>query len=68
MNVTDSLREKSSSPVGPHVVAVDGHEVVEAGSLEQCGVERVVGVVMAEHHVGHVSRRDAECLEGVQDG
>jgi hypothetical protein len=46
---------------------VDRPDVVDAGVLEQRDVHGVVGVVVAQDHVGDPVGLQAECPEGIQD-
>ena len=54
-------------PVEPSVALVDRPVIVNARVAEERGVDRVIGVVMAEHHVGDVLRRRAVRLERGQE-
>ena len=54
-------------PLDPQVVLVDGPVVVEAGLGEQGSVQCVVGVVVAENHVGHLAGINSEGGQGIQD-
>ena len=54
--------------VAPQVAAVDGGEVVEARSWEECGVECVVDVLVTEDHVGDLLRIDPEGPQGFKNG
>ncbi len=54
-------------PVGPDVVLVDGPVVVEPCLGEQGGVQGVVGMMVAEDHVGHLAGVDAQRGQRVQD-
>ena len=51
----------------PVRAAVDRPVVVDRGVREVAGVDRVVGMVVAEHDVGDVLDTDAERLERIED-
>jgi hypothetical protein len=51
----------------PLVAVVDGPVVVEAGIGEQGRVQGVVGVVVAEHHVGHLLGLHTQLTQRVKD-
>ena len=54
--------------VEPAVPQVHGPVVVDPRRREQRGVDRVIGMMMAEHHVGHVPGLRAVLGQGGQQG
>ena len=60
-------REPISRTVVPHISLVDRLVVVESRVREECRVQCVVGVVMAEHDVGHRPHVNAGFPKRVED-
>ena len=64
-------RRRQLEPLGlavdPEVVAVPRPVVVDPGLREQGGVQRVIGVVVREHHVGDLLGGDLHLGERTQD-